>query len=251
MNFFSTVQGLEPSLWSAYVVPWVIFLVSAFLLIKYQDRIRTSPYERPIRIAITIWAIGMELFFWRWVFKGQANANWYDYFVTNTMFPFQACATSLWLMIFCSLTNNVKVFKIFFFMAIIGPLVTLVAGDAGYGFDRFRYYHYYLVHMFTLLMAIHLLVYNQVTFTPKDFRNVTIYIVVYAAIAVPLNVIFGSNFLFLYNAHESPLVDLPKWLSSTIMIVVFFTVTTALYFGVNTLQPKRQERTTKGTVVSE
>ncbi len=238
MNFFSTDVGVPATVMSHYVLPWIVFLTGIFLLVRYQNTIRTSPYERRVRIGVTLMAVLFELTFWVWTYRGDANYNMYDYLITYTMFPIQACALSLWMMVYCSISRNVKVFKIFFFMSIVGPLVTMVAGGTALSYDRFRYYHYYLVHMFTFFMAVHLLVYNRVRFTPKDYRNVTIYILIHAAVAVPINIIFGTNYLFLYNAYDTPMVNLPKAVSSGVIIFVFFAITTLLYFGVNRFQEK-------------
>ncbi len=238
MSFFSTEPGMPATVLSHYLFPWILFLTGVFLLIRYQDTVRTSPYERRIRVGATLVAVLFELTFWVWTYTGDANYNIYDYLITYTMFPIQACALSLWMMVYCSISNNVKVFKVFFFMSIIGPLVTMVAGGTNLSYDRFRYYHYYLVHMFTFCMAVHLLVYNRVSFTLRDYRNVTIYILIHAAVAVPMNIIFGTNYLFLYNAYDTPMVNLPKSLSSGIISFVFFAITTLLYFGVNRLQKR-------------
>lgn len=205
MDFFSTGRGMENNVIS-FVLPYLLAGFSCFLIVRFRTQLRMYKRERAVRYGIAVCAALLELAFHIWTFEQLSGRNWRVYLIENTMFPFQVCAMAFWMMVYCCITENQKLFRFALFLAVSGPLLTILFGSVDFGLNRFRYWHFYLSHTFSLVMTFYLFFVRQMPLFKKDWRRAFLILSVMTAfIALPVNIIFGTNYMFIYHTYGSPL----------------------------------------------
>ncbi|MBN2279170.1 MAG: YwaF family protein [Candidatus Marinimicrobia bacterium] len=227
MVFFSFQRGIEDNLVSI-ILPYVVWSVIVFLIIKYNTLIRLSKRENVLRYSLALFAATLEIIFYVWQLI-RTNFDMMDFLFKETMIPLHVCAMALWFSVYSALTLNRKIFAIGLFLAMTGTPITIIAGSVDYSLDRFRYWHFYLVHIFSFSIFIYLFFVNQLEIRCDDFKLAVRYLALMAfCVALPLNIIFGSNFMYLYNAYDSPIENFPKiwtiFIMSGVAIGFFFIV---------------------------
>ncbi len=195
-------SGLESSVFSYYIVPWIILLVVICLIVIFRKQLRNSKKERKVRLGITVFFVTMEIFYWFWRFSD------YDYSIPHELATLllQACTISFWFVAISNIINKEKLARIVIFLGILGPLMTLTIGPyTARSFDNFRYWHFYLSHLYTLSMMFYYLIIKQPKLTWKDFKISFVFMFIYAVIAIIINITVGTtNILYLYNADQTP-----------------------------------------------
>ena len=96
----------------------------------------------------------------------------------------------------------------------VGALQALLTPDLGlYGFPHFRFFQTYISHGLIISAAIYMTVVEGFRPTWKSLLRVALWINVYMAVVFGINLLIGSNYLFV--AHKPPtasLLDLlPAW----------------------------------------
>ncbi len=222
MNFFKKDgwEGLESNLFSTHIFPWIIFLTVIFFMFIFKNKLRNSKNEYKIRIGVTIAFVILEIGYWFWKFQSTDES-----LVAEITYLFlQGCALSFWFAVITNLTNKTKLLKAILFLGMVGPLMTLTIGPyETHSFDSFRYWHFYLSHIFTFSTVLYYLIVKQVKLTWKDFIFSFTFMFIYALLAIALNVYFETtNILYLYNAAQTPFKDWEWYQSIPTLAIIYF-----------------------------
>jgi hypothetical integral membrane protein (TIGR02206 family) len=132
----------------------------------------------------------------------------------QTMLPLHLCSMLVWTGALMLVTKNYSIYEFCYFLGIGGALQALLTPDLGlYGFPHFRFFQTYISHGLIIGAAIYMTVVEGFRPTWKSLLRVALWINVYMAVVFGINMLIGSNYLFV--AHKPPtasLLDLlPPW----------------------------------------
>mgnify|MGYP000880558827 CR=1 FL=1 len=197
--FFNSEIGIELSFFG----PWhllQIFITAlvVFLIYFYRKQLREFKHEKTLRyiIAGTLLVIELSLHVWH-----LANN---DYYIAH-MLPLNLCTINVYASIVIIFSKNKKVFNIAYFWG-FGALLSVLFPDMSYGPDRYRYYQFFYAHMFFLWIYMYMIFVHDFRPGLKEFkRSAAVLFVLAIGIALPVNLIFGENYMFLLEHGGTPL----------------------------------------------
>lgn len=142
-----------------------------------------------------------------------AQAVWYVWHIAwglanrHTMLPLHACTVTLVAMIVLLLTGWRALYPWCYFLGIGGALQGVLTPDSGmYGFPHIRFFQVILSHGGLVLAAVYLTVVEGFRPTGHDLGRTLIAIQLYALLAGIVNVLLGTNFMYL--ASKPPTASL-------------------------------------------
>jgi hypothetical integral membrane protein (TIGR02206 family) len=149
---------------------------------------------------------------WLVLWEGSWHA-WNIYYGTwtvQTMLPLHMCAIILWLSVYMLLTKNYTIYEIAYFLGIGGALQALLTPDVGnYALPHFRALQTMCSHGGLVLAALFMTVVEGYRPTLQSFKRVMIWANIYMAFIFILNLVIGSNYLFIGHKPEFPtLIDM-------------------------------------------
>ncbi len=236
MDFFRSffrreaADGIQSNLLATHIVPWLIIIVVIGLIFGFRRQLRNSKSEYKFRFGITIIFVIFELFHCFWRFWDYGNSVPHE---LSTLL-FQGCAVAFTMVSISSLRNKAYPLKYVLFLGIVGPLMTFTIGPyTSTSFDTFRYWHFYLSHIYTFTMIMYYFIVKQPKLTWDDFKTSFIFMFIYSSIALILNLSTGANVLYLYNAAQTPFEGWFWGLSIPIIVIGFFIPFYLFYFFKN------------------
>ncbi|MBM3152810.1 MAG: TIGR02206 family membrane protein [Chloroflexi bacterium] len=169
---------------------------------------KASPRARTITrwtMAIILWLDEASWHIW--------NAYW-GHWTIETMLPLHICSILIWLAGFMLVFKNYRIYEFAYFIGIGGALQALLTPDAGiYGFPHYRIFQTMISHGMLITSAIYMTTVEGFRPTWKSFWRVLVGVNIYAAIIFPVNMLLGTNYLFINGkpATASLLDVLPAW----------------------------------------
>ena len=110
--------------------------------------------------------------------------------------PTTLCGLSIYLSSYAMITLSKRISPIVYFYS-FGAVLSFIVADTSFGFDRFRYYTYFIIHGLIILEAIYLRVINRVKTDRKAFFRACVFLVPFIIGSIVLNQIFDMNFFYL------------------------------------------------------
>jgi hypothetical integral membrane protein (TIGR02206 family) len=159
----------------------------------------------------------------RWLIAGILWANeiaWHIWHLAmgtwtiQTMLPLHLCSILVWTGAIMLMTRNYPIYELAYFMGIGGAMQALITPDLGiYGFPHFRFFQTFISHGLIIAAAIFMTFAEGFRPTWKSIGRVFIYMNIYMVFVFVLNLVIGSNYLFIAHKPETPsLIDLlPPW----------------------------------------
>jgi hypothetical integral membrane protein (TIGR02206 family) len=140
----------------------------------------------------------------------HAWASYWGIWNIQTMLPLHMCSVVVWLTIYMLLTKNYPIYEISYFLGIGGALQALLTPDiTGYGFPHFRAFNSFLAHGLLVSVPIYMTVVEGFRPTLASFKRVFIWANIYIVPVFLLNLVLGSNYLFIAYKPDFPtLLDL-------------------------------------------
>jgi len=177
---------------------FLFLVVPLSLVLFFKEKIKASPSEKVIRY--TIVAIGM-----------LAEFNLYAWYLLNgvrdvlQIIPTTLCGFTLYLSAYCMLTLDKKLSPMMYYF-IFGAILSFSVADITHGYDRIRFYLFFMVHGAILVNTLYLNVIHNLKPTKEAmYRGMKILLVV-LVIAYGFSHIFHHDFFYLY---EPPFEDFP------------------------------------------
>lgn len=192
-SFFSGKPELPFSDYGlAHTVMIMLFLTVAALIIGYRTVLRDNPREKQFRIAAGIFALLLEAGFKVWLFI-HGRLTFPD------ILSLDLCYITLLLSSAAFIIGSRNIFNILWFWW-FGGILSILFPDMGtesFSFDRFRFYHYFLVHSFFVWMNIYYLFVKQNIPTKKSAAQSLLLLVLLVFFTLSMDCIFKQNFMFL------------------------------------------------------
>ncbi|MCD6482228.1 MAG: TIGR02206 family membrane protein [Candidatus Izimaplasma sp.] len=197
-GFFGDTVGIEFVAWEIYhFIPMALVVIGVLLIYLFKDKIKASGYDKRIRYTLGTLGIISEVSLQIWLI---ANGNW----TAKANLPIGLCSFSLYLGVYVMFTKNWKVFEIAYFWS-LGGVISVLFPDILYGPDNFRYYNFLFLHMIFFFMYMYMLFVNDYIPTFSSFKkSFVLLLIVVLFVIVPLNLIFGTNFMYLLEPGDTP-----------------------------------------------
>jgi len=146
----------------------------------------------------------------------------------QTHLPFHLCAVLVWSSLVMLLTKNYRIYEFVYFLGLAGAAQALITPEAGiYGFPHFRVFQTLFAHGAIVTGAVFMTVVEGYRPTWKSFKQVIIWLNVYALVVTGINVLIGSNYLYtLHKPETASLMDFlgpwPLYLVALELLALFF-----------------------------
>jgi hypothetical integral membrane protein (TIGR02206 family) len=152
--------------------------------------------------------LALILFFNEIAWHGWA-AYW-GVWTIQTMLPLHMCSVVVWLTMYMLLTNSYQLYEISYFLGIGGALQALLTPDiTGYGFPHFRAFNSFLAHGLLVAVPVYMTLVEGYRPTWASFKRIFIWANIYMIFIFFLNLMIGSNFLFIaYKPNFPTLLDI-------------------------------------------
>ncbi len=226
IHFFG--QGSEPefSLFTlAHIIPILLLILALFLLYRYREALRTSPYEKNFRYILGFMLIICDMsYYWRlsaspWLSNGPSEH-----------LPIGVCA---WSVIFCSfmvIGKSQRLFDIAYFWLLSGTLFALITPTplTYCGPTRFRYYQFWLEHTLGYIAIFYMIFVHCMRPTVRSFIRSYCALLCLAIFAAWVNsMIPGANYLYMARPESAPsILDIlpPNYALRIIIMAAVITV---------------------------
>ena len=187
---------------TAHIITLLIGL-ALFAGVFYLPKITTPTSRKWMRYTLGTILILNELAYHTWHIV-------YGRWTIQTMLPFHLCAVMVWSSAYMLFTRNGKIAEFIYFLGLAGATQALLTPDVGiYGFPHFRYFQTYIAHTGIVLAGLYMIVVEGFHPTWASAKRVFIWTNIYAAFVFVLNLLIGSNYLFIAHKPETPsLIDM-------------------------------------------
>lgn len=178
----------------------VVLFCLSFL---YFKNIWSEKQRKIFRYTIAIILFLNELAWHTW-------AAYWGVWSIQTMLPLHMSSVTVWLTIYMLITNNYVTYEVVYFLGIGGATQALLTPDiTGYGFPHFRAFNTFIAHGLLVAMPIYMTVVEGFRPTLQSFKRVFIWTNLYMIPVFFLNLLIGSNYLFIaYKPNFPTLLDL-------------------------------------------
>lgn len=200
-------QGTEPEFalfTPAHLIPIFLLFAALFLLHRYRDTIRTSPYETNFRYILGFMLIICDMsYYWR-----LASSPWLSNGAVEPL-PIGVCA---WSVIFCSfmvIGKSQRLFDISYFWLLTGSIFALLTPTplTFCGPTRFRYYQFWLEHTLGYIALFYMIFVHGMRPNIRSIIRSYTALLGFAAFAAWVNsMIPGANYLYMARPESAPSV---------------------------------------------
>lgn len=155
------------------------------------------------RIGLVIWLVTWELSWHIWsVYAGVWTIQY--------NLPLHLCSIFVWLSVIMLIKRNKDIYELAYFLGVGGAMQALLTPDAGnYGLPHFRAVQTLASHGGIVIAALYMTLVEGYRPTWASFRRVFLWTNIYLVIVFFINMLIGSNYLFIAHKPEFPtLIDL-------------------------------------------
>jgi hypothetical integral membrane protein (TIGR02206 family) len=187
-----------------HLVALLVIVLVNFAMLGFRS---SSEKTRTIvrwSMAILLWMDEASWHIWN-LYWGHWNVS---------LLPFHICSLLVWLTGFMLIFKIRWIYEFAYFIGIGGGMQALLTPDAGiYGFPHYRIFQTIISHGLLITSAIFMTTVEGFRPTWKSFWRVVIGLNLYAALIYPLNLLLGTDFLYINSKPvTATLLDaLPRW----------------------------------------
>lgn len=167
----------------------ILFLILSIVMI-YKNRERITKIKRKQLIKNIMFIIliaNMLTYYSSYIYYGVYN--W------KVHLPLHFCFISGGLFMIYLITKNIKVYKVVYFFALMGPLPAVLFPDLTTSFDSFIFYQYFISHHLFIIFSFFVYYLDDVNIKIKDLLATLICANAIFLIMYIFNNIFGTNYI--------------------------------------------------------
>lgn len=120
------------------------------------------------------------------------------------MLPLHLCSVFSWLTAVMLLTRSYRIYEFAYFLGIGGALQALITPHPGFGFPHYRFFQAYFAHAPIVLGTVYMTVVEGYRPVPRSLLRVAVAIHLYMLPVFGLNLLLGSNYLFINRKPAEP-----------------------------------------------
>jgi hypothetical integral membrane protein (TIGR02206 family) len=217
------------------------FIILAGLILILSQRHASDKSRRVVRTILAALLVINET---TWQLWNLSTGQW----SIQTMLPFHLCSALVWLSAYMLVTKNRTIYEFAYLIGIAGALQAVLTPDLGqYAFPHFRYFQVFLSHGIIIIAALFMTLVEGFRPTWHSVRKVAIYGNIYLAAVFVLNLLIGSNYLFVAHKPETAsLLDvLPPWPIYILVIEALAAVFILLFYAPFAIKDWTYKHTTK------
>jgi len=138
--------------------------------------------------------------YWHW-----STGQW----TVQTMLPLHLCSVMVFLSAIMLVTKSYRLYEFLYFLGIGAATQALLTPDAGiYGFPHFRFFQSIISHGSIVTSAVYMTVVEGYRPYWVSVRRVFVGVNIYMAAVGLVNILIGSNYLFIAHKPDTPsLID--------------------------------------------
>jgi len=190
----------------AHLTAIAAFVLLNLLFFFFRKKIGPS-WDKGFRYGMAAILVIDELL---WHYWNYVHGNW----EVKTMLPLYICSVFVWANSIMLVTGNKTIFEFAYLIGIPTALQAFLTPDAGrFGFPHYRFFQVMLSHGLIMTSALYLAFVKGYRPTWASVKKVIIYTNIYGVFVFILNLILGSNYMFIAHKIETAsLLDvLPPW----------------------------------------
>lgn len=198
-------QGSEPEFalfTPAHIIPILLLVAALYLLHRYRDSLRKSPFETNFRYILAFALIICDMsYYWR-----LAAAPWLSVGAVEHL-PIGVCTWSVIFGSFMVVGKSQRLFDIVYFWLLSGSLFALITPTplTYCGPTRFRYYQFWLEHTLGYVALFYMIFVHGMRPTLRSFVRSYTALVCLSALAAWVNsLIPGANYLYMARPESAP-----------------------------------------------
>lgn len=234
-RFFSYEPGVPLPMFGVWhIAALSLFLGICMVMWIFREPLRrlTPKKDRALRWSVAAGALILETSFKFWLVAHQK-------FSISEILNLELCYLTLIISSITCLFEHERLFEISWFWWFGGILSLLfpIMGEHTYGPDRFRYYHYFIIHASFIWMNLYLLWIKRFRISLRALQRSVSVLVMLVIIASVVNRVWGLNFMFLREPpFSSGLID-SVYARSPMLYAGMFLAVMALFMLVVTTLP--------------
>ena len=166
-----------------------LFLPVAFLLV-FNEQVKNCKHENVFRISIGIFGLVFEFAQYGWhVFSGN-NFDWRKIIATTL------CGLGVYLGSIAMINLNRTISPVVYFYS-YGAIFSFMFADVSHGFDRFRFYAFFVLHGLIIFNTVYLRVIHGFKYDKIAFFRACKIMFPILILSVVFNHIFDMNFFYM------------------------------------------------------
>ncbi|MGN1034076.1 MAG: TIGR02206 family membrane protein [Oscillospiraceae bacterium] len=189
-----------------HLIVLYVLAILIILMVLFKNKI-TPKADRLIKVISSSIAVTCELLFHVWNYINDEN------FLGN-LFYFDLCSITLILSVIFNLKNKLNktqkqhIFELLYFWG-IGAIAALTFPALIYGANKFRFYHFFIIHSYIVLTTCYGLIIEKCKISFKSFLYALKTLIFVAVLVAFIDKVFDQNYMYLSHAPEtvSPLDD--------------------------------------------
>jgi len=172
-------------------------VLSCALFLLYLRWHKNEKLNNVFRLSLAALLILQEISYHLWrIYAGEWSLQ--------IMLPFHLCSVFVWLSAYMLITKNRHIYEFAFFLGISGALQALLTPDiAEYGFPHFRFFHIFVSHGSIVLASLFMTIVENYRPYWRSMAKVLLWLNIYAVFVYIVNLIIGSNYLFVNHKPET------------------------------------------------
>jgi hypothetical integral membrane protein (TIGR02206 family) len=180
-----------------YYLAFLIFaVIPCFLVYLLRNWLRKSKLEPFIRISIGVFGLLLEFSLYAWYIFAGKKTDWRE------IIPTTLCGLTILLSSYAMITLSKRISPIIYFYS-FGAFFSFVFADISYGYDRYRFYSYFVIHGLILVNTVYLRAVNNFKADGNAFARAALVLFPFLVLSVVLNKIFDMNFFYM----EFPIIE--------------------------------------------
>ncbi|MHB1452356.1 MAG: TMEM164-related integral membrane acyltransferase [Saccharofermentanales bacterium] len=225
--------GKEFYLWSIdHLLATVIFaLLPIAVILIFKNKIRNLKHEPLIGLFMGILGLLIEFIQYYWHYHG-GQTDW------RHIYPTTLCGLTLYISSIAMISRNDTLAKIAYFYS-YGAFFSFLFADISHGYDRFRFYAFFIIHGLILCNAVYMIAVRRIRADKQGLRSACLLLVPVLAASFALNYFFSDDSLlmnFFYVSYPpfefpvfSPLYEANPLVFSLVVCICYFLLNLIMY----------------------
>jgi len=192
MFFSFTDFGVKLELFTfQHFIAIIVFaLIPCFLLYYFRSAIKNYKHEKFIRISIGVYGLIWEFSLYAWYIFSGGKTDWRE------VVPTTLCGLTIFISSYSMITLSKRISPIVYFFS-FGAVLSFIAADINYGFDRYRFYAFFVIHGLIIFEAVYLRVIHRIKADKKAFIGSSLFLIPFLVVSIIVNPMLDMNLFYL------------------------------------------------------